>query len=155
MKEKDGWKGIYCHWDGYPEHNGKILVKFYTNPKKIAKLISLGDISTLAPEIGKKGVHKNFNEVSRKYVKAYHRDRGDPWKEVKPKKALTVEEAIEIAEKYGTEYAYFWDGKQWNCYAIYEEQWIFGKHPETEEVSLESLEKLEEKPENEELFPQV
>lgn len=22
----DGWRGRYCHWDGYPEHNGRELL---------------------------------------------------------------------------------------------------------------------------------
>lgn len=40
-------KFIYCHFDGYPEHNGMMLVKHFDTPFKVAKLIELGDISSL------------------------------------------------------------------------------------------------------------
>lgn len=41
-------KFIYCHWDGYPEHNGMMLVKHFDTPVKVNNLIELGDISVLA-----------------------------------------------------------------------------------------------------------
>lgn len=40
-------KSIYCHWDGYPDGVGKELQKHYNDPKKIEKLLELGDISSL------------------------------------------------------------------------------------------------------------
>lgn len=43
---------IYCHWDGYLDHNGKILQEHYSDPFKLSKLIDLGDMSSLAPNIG-------------------------------------------------------------------------------------------------------
>jgi hypothetical protein len=43
---------VYCHWDGYLEHNGKILQEHYSDPFKLQKLIDLGDMSSLAPNIG-------------------------------------------------------------------------------------------------------
>ena len=38
---------IYCHWDGYLEHNGKILFNHYVDPYKTRDLIDMGDISSL------------------------------------------------------------------------------------------------------------
>lgn len=38
---------VYCHWDGYPEHNGKILVEHYQNREDVKALIDGGNISTL------------------------------------------------------------------------------------------------------------
>ena len=53
MEFADGSVGqVYCHWDGYPEHNGKILLEHYSNRRKLHELIDLGDLSSLAPEIG-------------------------------------------------------------------------------------------------------
>ena len=46
-------KSIYAHWDGYIAHNGAILFKHYDSTKT-NELISLGDVSTLAPHIGVK-----------------------------------------------------------------------------------------------------
>ena len=43
---------VYCHWDGYLEHNGKILQEHYSDPFKLRELIDLGDLSSLAPNIG-------------------------------------------------------------------------------------------------------
>ena len=38
---------IYCHWDGYLEHNGKILAKHYMDPFKVKELVALGGFSSL------------------------------------------------------------------------------------------------------------
>jgi len=45
---------VYSHWDGYIEHNGKILFEHYSDPFKLRDLIDLGDISSLGPNIGVK-----------------------------------------------------------------------------------------------------
>jgi len=69
---------IYCHFDGYVSNNGKILFEHYQEPEKVKKLIALGDISSLAPEveIPEEVVH-NFNEQQKGIVVAYNRDRGE------------------------------------------------------------------------------
>ena len=43
-------KSIYCHWDGYPEHNGRILLEHYTS-SKANNLVALGNLSSLQPRI--------------------------------------------------------------------------------------------------------
>ena len=43
---------VYCHWDGYLDHNGRILQEHYSDPFKLRELIDLGDLSSLRPEIG-------------------------------------------------------------------------------------------------------
>jgi hypothetical protein len=45
---------VYCHWDGYLEHNGKILQEHYSDPFKLRDLIDQGGISSLGKSIGKK-----------------------------------------------------------------------------------------------------
>jgi hypothetical protein len=37
----------YCHWDGYVEHNGKILVEHYQNRQDVQELIDGGSMSSL------------------------------------------------------------------------------------------------------------
>jgi len=44
-------KYIYCHFDGYPRHNGKLLLQNYTDPAVIDELIELGDMSSLNENI--------------------------------------------------------------------------------------------------------
>lgn len=82
---------IYCHYDGYLSHNGKILLEHYNTPAKIAELIELGDISVLAPEIG---VKHDFNERVNT-CKFYGRDRGDTDTEAR---------AFESVENYKNNY---------------------------------------------------
>ena len=43
---------VYAHWDGYLEHNGQILYKHYKDPFKLQQVMDLGDISSLAEEVG-------------------------------------------------------------------------------------------------------
>ena len=51
----DGSVGqVYCHWDGYLEHNGRILLENYQDPFKLRDLIDQGDVSSLGSEIGVK-----------------------------------------------------------------------------------------------------
>ncbi len=52
LEYADGTVGqIYCHWDGYLEHNGKILREHYTDPFKVRALLDGGDTSTLSDEV--------------------------------------------------------------------------------------------------------
>lgn len=47
QKTEDGYRAIYCHWDGYPSWNGRILHTHYSDPAKLTALLNLGDISCL------------------------------------------------------------------------------------------------------------
>jgi hypothetical protein len=38
---------VYCHWDGYLDHNGAILKAHYSNPFVLRDLLDLGDFSSL------------------------------------------------------------------------------------------------------------
>jgi hypothetical protein len=70
--------GIYCHYDGYPSNNGRILLEHYSDSEKINKLISLGDISYLAPNLApSQGESHYFENPVEGVVVAYGRDRGE------------------------------------------------------------------------------
>jgi len=81
-------KSIYCHWDGYPSNNGKLLLEHYQDPQKVDALIALGSISSLAPEVEPKGEH-SFDRPEEGVVVAYHRDRGEDY--YKPNEDQSVE----------------------------------------------------------------
>lgn len=98
---------IYVHWDGYPEHNGRILVEHYTDPDKIQKLMKLGALSSLGAEIGKK---HDFNDSGPDHCTAYGRDRGET--QVGSQMHNSLEEFL----KNGEDYNYLWDGQRWNCF---------------------------------------
>jgi hypothetical protein len=71
----DGTVGqVYCHWDGYLDHNGKILQESYSNPFILRDLIDLGDLSSLAPMIGTK---HDFDTRVEGVCTFYGRDRGE------------------------------------------------------------------------------
>ena len=77
MEQKDGSVlSIYCHNDGYVEHNGHILQTHYQDPEKVKELIELGDISSLKKNVSPRGPH-SFDLPERDVVIAYGRDRGD------------------------------------------------------------------------------
>jgi hypothetical protein len=44
-------EAIYCHWDGYIEHHGPILLNAYNGPRKIEALIRQGDLSSLGRKL--------------------------------------------------------------------------------------------------------
>ena len=67
---------IYCHFDGYPSHNGRILLEHYQDPEKIKSLLKLGDISFLRPKVEPIGEH-SYDSPEGGVVVAYHRDRGE------------------------------------------------------------------------------
>ena len=98
---------IYCHWDGYPEHHMPILREHYKDIEKIRKLFDLGDLSILAPEIG---TTNDFENPTEEICLAYHRDRGEPYEDVKKRTYNTVLEALKTEQPtYGTEYGYVWE----------------------------------------------
>jgi len=52
LEYADGTVGqIYCHWDGYLDHNGKILLNAYTDPFEVRELLDNGDMSTLSETV--------------------------------------------------------------------------------------------------------
>ncbi len=70
-------RSIYCHWDGYLENNGQILLNNY-NETNLDELMDLGDLSYLGekPKSTKKGWDGGFMYRSLHYCLAY-RDRGE------------------------------------------------------------------------------
>jgi hypothetical protein len=65
---------VYCHWDGYLEHNGKILQEHYSDPFKLRELIDLGDLSSLAESIGSQHA---FGKAPEGECTFYGRDRNE------------------------------------------------------------------------------
>lgn len=44
---------IYCHWDGYISHNGRLLKECYSDPFVLQAMMDLGDVSSLGSQVGK------------------------------------------------------------------------------------------------------
>jgi hypothetical protein len=74
---KTGGKTIYCHWDGYPSNNGKMLKEHYNTEAKVLELMALGNLSILGESIGKKVKFDGFDSQKNPQCLAYGRDRGE------------------------------------------------------------------------------
>ena len=72
----DNCKSVYCHWDGYLDHNGRILLEHYDS-SKANHLVALGDISSLDVDVEiPEWVDHNFDNPSKGITAFYGRDRG-------------------------------------------------------------------------------
>ncbi len=79
LEYADGTVGqIYCHWDGYLEHNGNILLEQWMDPFEVQKMLDRGDMSTLGnsveqcefytqrgEELNPQRMYKSFEEYTR------------------------------------------------------------------------------------------
>ena len=67
---------VYCHWDGYLEHNGQILFKYY-NSQELAELVTSGGaIGVLEARFTPTGDH-SFGAPEDAVTVLYARDRGE------------------------------------------------------------------------------
>jgi hypothetical protein len=98
--------GIYCHWDGYLSHNGRILAENYTTEAAVRALIALGDLSSLGETVG---VKTDFSNPADGQCVAYGRDRGE-----KDVDAKTCADWAALLEDFGQEFDYlFTPGAGW------------------------------------------
>jgi hypothetical protein len=115
-------KSVYCHWDGYLEHNGAILQEHYDS-SKANQLVALGDLSSLRANIGEKHAFSQF-DLPKEEVEAfkaqtenwctfYGRDRGETG--VEWKVAHTFEEFFEQVNNCGGEWYYVMQDGAWYC----------------------------------------
>ena len=123
----DKVKSVYCHWDGYLAHNGRILAEYYDSAKT-NELVALGDLSSLAPSIGEKHAFSQFDlppdEVeaykaqTQDWCTFYGRDRGETGTEWKV--AQTFDEFMEQCDNSGAEFYYIMRDGVWYCGDTYE-----------------------------------
>ena len=110
----DGTVGqVYCHWDGYPENNGLLLLNYWNDQYLAECLMSLGDLSYLGKQIGER---QNFDQpTDRDWCLAYGRDRGEKnsLAELYSSASNFISEA---ASDYGVDYIYLFDNGNWRCW---------------------------------------
>ena len=107
----DKCKSVYCHWDGYLEHNGKMLLENYDS-SKANFLVALGDLSSLAREIDfPDGEFHSFNSPMENVTVFYGRDRDDDGTDYVVDH--TFEEFLERADNCGAEYYYIMKDGEW------------------------------------------
>lgn len=109
---------IYCHWDGYLEHNGLILSKYYSEPQKARALINGGDLSVLTSDINTFESESPEDTHSRKYS--------------------SILELCETIEKSDIEYLYLYIGGDWWYWDIYRTERFTLKHLKTDLKELKN-----------------
>lgn len=108
-------KSVYCHWDGAPDCNGRILLEHYGSAKT-NHLIALGNLSSLGSMLGEKhDFDQSYSIGSPEYnwCKFYGRDRDEPdnaWQV-----ALTFEDFLEQCVDCDAEYYYVMRDGEWYC----------------------------------------
>ena len=112
-------KSVYCHWDGYLEHNGAILQEHFDSAKA-NMLVSLGDLSSLRPNIGEAhpfSYHDTnlgqivYHEQFGAMCTFYGRDRGETGTDFKV--THTFEEFLEQCDNCTAEYYYIMKDGVW------------------------------------------
>ncbi len=111
VKTSEGkYKVIYCHWDGYPSYNGKVLLENYNTQEKVEELIEMGDISVLREKIGEKH-HIDSVEVTKLgYTTFYHRDIKEKLEDTQSEEFDTLEELLGYCIN---DYTYIFDNGKW------------------------------------------
>jgi hypothetical protein len=105
---------IYCHFDGYPAYNGKILTDHYADMDKVNALMKLGDLSILGSEIGERQVFDDRSTHNRDWCLAYGRDRNEPNTSVKNGNYNDIISDTQV------DYVYIFDGDYWECFDTYD-----------------------------------
>ena len=100
----DVCKSVYCHYDGYLEHTGRVLQDHY-NSVKANELIARGDNS---------GVQPTIEEMN------FYADRGE--EDVDYRVAHSFEEFLEQVESCFGEYYYVMRDGVWYAGCVYETQ---------------------------------
>ena len=111
---------IYCHWDGYPEYNGAILSKYYTDEKIVRELIKNGALSSLCENIEpNKNLEHSFDNPQENVCIYYHRDRGDKWEHVSYRTYSNIKEWKKIIKEGWQEYLYLFINGKWYFSSTY------------------------------------
>jgi len=121
---------IYCHWDNYTAHNGRILLEHYSTEERVRELMELGNLSSLGEEIGEKhpfdNPHRYGTPAAEEWLKQHHgmctaygRDRGETDAVAETVPSGEFEELFE-------EYNYLFIHGRWlvRCTYATEDRWV-------------------------------
>lgn len=137
----DNCKSVYCHWDGYLEHNGAILQENYDSTKANF-LVAHGDMSSLGRKIGEQHPfskyelekdNPDFDKLIALHEQAeaqgwctfYGRDRGETGTEFKTDS--TFEAFFDRVENCGGEWYYIMKDGVWYVGNTYERDVVYYK----------------------------
>ena len=103
----DSIVSVYCHYDGYPAYNGRILRTHYDTREKVEALVDGGDVSCLWTD---DGFYTSEGKTQRGYYGPLHySERGE---DCPPRHDETMTEFF----KNGEEFGYIFQNGEWFCY---------------------------------------
>jgi hypothetical protein len=93
---KDGTvETVYCQFDGYPSHNGKILQEHYCTESRVRELLEQGDMSQLGEHIAPpEGVEHSLRCSAPHTCVFYKRDDGRTGQESKKHTNIAAARAV-------------------------------------------------------------
>jgi len=124
VKIKDGYRAIYCHWDGYTSYMYPMLIENYNSKEKAEELVSLGNASFIEKNIAPpKGEYHHFTNPYPETSVFYHRDRGE---EFRSSFYSTKDQLLKVDW-----FVYIWEDGKWTAYqngkeAIMTEEFTIG-----------------------------
>ena len=129
----DSVLSVYCHWDGYPSFNGKVLREFYDTKEKVSELINGGDISSLHTNVGWN------NETLPETGPQYYTSRGESIKDNEPRidSSLKSYTNKNMGEEYHYVYREVCDDYTWVCIKMNE--FDDDKQPEVVSIPVGSI----------------
>ena len=117
------FRGIYCHWDGYPDYVGATLDAHYDSPEKALTLIQAGHLSQLGARLRPApGESHSFEKPAKDTCVFYGWDRGEKGMD-SPDVFKGWAEVIGAADGAWAEWVYLWPlgGTGWLCAKVSED----------------------------------
>ena len=104
---------VYCHYDGYLGGVGLMLYDNYKDYDKVKRLVSLGGMSCLEPNIDPApGEPHSFEKPQKDVCVFYTRDRGEDWEHNQPRASTSLSDVLNYAQEFNY---LFKDGKWLVC----------------------------------------
>lgn len=126
----DSILSVYCHYDGYPEFNGRVLRDEYDTVEKVKELIDGGDMSCVWTNAGWN------NETLPKMGPLYYTMRNESLESNAPRYDESIFDFLD--KKNNEEYAYIWTvNNKWVCTKM--NQFDDDKQPEKVEIPAGSI----------------
>ena len=104
--------GVYCHYDGYPEYNGRMLRDKYNTVAKVDKLIDGGDMSCVYTNAGWN------NETLPESGPLHYTSRGESLESNAPELYSDLNAFLNGADASGAEYTYHYADGEWTCHDV-------------------------------------
>ena len=116
---------VYCHYDGYPEFNGRVLRDNYDTVEKVRELIDGGDMSCTWTNAGWN------NETLPESGPLHYTARGESLESNAPRYDESIFDFLD--KKNNEEYAYIWTvSNEWKCLDMH--SFDDSKSPEVVEI---------------------